>query len=453
MGDNADNPSGHNDLRVGRQLTAVGTFLEKEGTVFTFDPAVGFPEDDQPGGGFATPSFTSTIACDIAFFDLMLENDTDFAPCPDGSASRSASRIAVGTEREVPGYLSDLAGLEGDALTDALAAYDEAERTAFAPSPASEEEAERLAASDVTARASDGSSGVTVNGNLDLDGGNLDTGGNTFTLGDGATVSGRESGNGITGGISRVVMTKEPVTLAYPVGGNALLDLALTVRHWTAHRTTYTVEEIPEAAPALFKPPAITAVSDVRHFTVEKEGAGFFDGAPLRWAEIAVPYGPDDALGDPAAFRVVRSSFFDLFYVDLGGTLAEGSDAQSGAVESRRFYWFGGSLFALATTADPATPPVAARGETLPTAFALDPSYPNPANRATTIAYALPEPAAVTLRVYDLLGREVATLVEAEQAAGFYESVLRTAPLASGVYLYRLDAGPFSATERLTVVK
>jgi hypothetical protein len=81
----------------------------------------------------------------------------------------------------------------------------------------------------------------------------------------------------------------------------------------------------------------------------------------------------------------------------------------------------------------------------LPTAFALSQNYPNPFNPTTKIKYDLPEQATVVLKVYNLLGQEVATLANNEQAAGYYEAVWdgRTSfgtPVSSGVYFYRFEA-------------
>jgi len=101
-------------------------------------------------------------------------------------------------------------------------------------------------------------------------------------------------------------------------------------------------------------------------------------------------------------------------------------------------------------------PPVAVeeKAETeLPTSYELEQNYPNPFNPSTTIAFALPKPSEVSLKIFDASGREVATLVEGKLPAGRHEVVLDASPFSSGVYFYRLQAGEFSRTMRLMLVK
>jgi len=98
-------------------------------------------------------------------------------------------------------------------------------------------------------------------------------------------------------------------------------------------------------------------------------------------------------------------------------------------------------------------PLTAAPEMTPPPAFALDQNYPNPFNPATTIPYRLPRPSRVRLVIYDLLGRELATLVDRPHEAGPFTVVFDAAALSSGVYFYRLTADGFSAMRRLVVLR
>jgi hypothetical protein len=76
-----------------------------------------------------------------------------------------------------------------------------------------------------------------------------------------------------------------------------------------------------------------------------------------------------------------------------------------------------------------------------PAKYALHQNYPNPFNPSTTIEFALPKASFVTLKIYDLLGNEVATLVAEKLPAGKHQRVWEASGLASGMYLYRLEAG------------
>ncbi|MFA6980606.1 MAG: T9SS type A sorting domain-containing protein [Ignavibacteriaceae bacterium] len=91
----------------------------------------------------------------------------------------------------------------------------------------------------------------------------------------------------------------------------------------------------------------------------------------------------------------------------------------------------------------------------LPQNYSLSQNYPNPFNPSTVISYQLPVISKVTLKIYDLLGREVTTLVNEEQSAGKYnyELQIRNYELASGVYFYRLHAGDFIETKKMLVIK
>ena len=89
----------------------------------------------------------------------------------------------------------------------------------------------------------------------------------------------------------------------------------------------------------------------------------------------------------------------------------------------------------------------------LPKEFALSQNYPNPFNPSTTIKYELPQSSVVRLSVYDMLGREVSVLVNERRDAGVHEVKCDGSNLASGVYFYRLQAGDFVQSRKLTILK
>ncbi|GEM_PF-6802961 len=91
--------------------------------------------------------------------------------------------------------------------------------------------------------------------------------------------------------------------------------------------------------------------------------------------------------------------------------------------------------------------------KSIPTKFQLSENYPNPFNPSTTIKYALPKAAEVQLTVYNLLGRQVRTLVNGSQKAGYHRVQFDAASLTSGIYFYRIEAGSFSKTRKMLLVK
>ncbi len=93
------------------------------------------------------------------------------------------------------------------------------------------------------------------------------------------------------------------------------------------------------------------------------------------------------------------------------------------------------------------------QGNELPTEVRLFQNYPNPFNPSTIISYNLPVGAHVTLKVYDVLGREVATLVDGFVQAGHHEATLSAPELSSGIYFYRMQAGGFTSVKKLVLLK
>ena len=97
-------------------------------------------------------------------------------------------------------------------------------------------------------------------------------------------------------------------------------------------------------------------------------------------------------------------------------------------------------------------------GVGIPQDFALGANYPNPFNPETTIGYQLPGAAQVYLEIYDVLGQKVRTLVQQVEPAGYHSAMWDGrdeggSALAGGMYFYRLQAGEFTQTRKLLLVK
>jgi hypothetical protein len=89
----------------------------------------------------------------------------------------------------------------------------------------------------------------------------------------------------------------------------------------------------------------------------------------------------------------------------------------------------------------------------IPNEFSLQQNYPNPFNPLTTIKYDIKELTMVELKVFDILGREVATLVNDEKPVGYYEIKFNASNLPSGIYFYRLKAGSYIETKKMVLMK
>jgi hypothetical protein len=90
---------------------------------------------------------------------------------------------------------------------------------------------------------------------------------------------------------------------------------------------------------------------------------------------------------------------------------------------------------------------------TVPTEYSLDQNYPNPFNPSTTINYQLPANNHVSLKVYDILGNLVSTLVDEEMEAGYYSINWNASQLASGIYIYRIISGTYVSTKKMILMK
>ncbi len=129
---------------------------------------------------------------------------------------------------------------------------------------------------------------------------------------------------------------------------------------------------------------------------------------------------------------------------------------------STKYYWHVAALNA-SDTGDFSAPVSITTGDTvemgidesegIPRNFVLYQNYPNPFNPTTVIRYQLPKVSHVILKIYDVLGREVATVVDARQNAGYHGTTFNAAGLSSGIYFYRITAGTFTSVKKLVLVK
>lgn len=160
-----------------------------------------------------------------------------------------------------------------------------------------------------------------------------------------------------------------------------------------------------------------------------------------------------------SAFEAQAQSLSGGTFNPMPGTFSGGGLSMSGVISGVSFgsaSGAGGSLsggFAYVTpgTVVSIEPP---SGGERPLETRLDANYPNPFNPSTVISYEIAKAGSVRLSVYDILGREVAVLVDQDRAPGTYRVTFDASGISSGVYLYRLHvAGQVVATRRMTFVK
>ena len=89
----------------------------------------------------------------------------------------------------------------------------------------------------------------------------------------------------------------------------------------------------------------------------------------------------------------------------------------------------------------------------VPEKYSLSQNYPNPFNPVTRLGFGISNPGFVSLKVYDILGNEIKTLVNEIKSAGYYEIEFNGSDLSSGIYFYTLEAGSFRETKRMLLVK
>ncbi|HXX64573.1 MAG TPA: T9SS type A sorting domain-containing protein, partial [Bacteroidota bacterium] len=160
--------------------------------------------------------------------------------------------------------------------------------------------------------------------------------------------------------------------------------------------------------------------------------------APINGLANGTPYVATDLYNGNATQQVLFTSGIDTLKVNLPA--------------------FGSAVFVIDTTPHTLILPsltgiVQNPIGVIPREYGLSQNYPNPFNPTTTISYRLPVGGVVSLKVYDLLGREVVTLAEGYQAAGEYSRIFDASRLSSGVYFYRLHAGAYVSVKKMILTK
>ncbi len=153
----------------------------------------------------------------------------------------------------------------------------------------------------------------------------------------------------------------------------------------------------------------------------------------------------DEAFTEPEVFETI-----DIAYLDLDYVLNESNYYRIAAVDHA------GNISDYSDVVDFAV--LAIDLDLIPEVFALHQNYPNPFNPTTQIKYDLPEDAMVSITIYDVMGRSIRSLVNTTQSAG-YRSIQWNAtnnlgePVSAGMYIYMIQAGEFSQTKKMVLLK
>ncbi len=161
----------------------------------------------------------------------------------------------------------------------------------------------------------------------------------------------------------------------------------------------------------------------------------------------------DDAYDEIPTFGGIFRGRPKVFFIRLQAPETPGVYVTKWGMRQDALGWFGHEL--QATIQVDATTGIAdgQGAATSPSAFGLSQNYPNPFNPQTTIRYELPQTSPVTLKVFNLRGQEVATLVQGVEAGGAHEVVFDASNLASGVYVYKIVANGLQLTQKLLLLK
>jgi hypothetical protein len=152
--------------------------------------------------------------------------------------------------------------------------------------------------------------------------------------------------------------------------------------------------------------------------------------------------------------EIVHSSKFTgattkTFSYTAPGTTGTVTMAITGAAGTNPPTWNHGT--SLTITITPATGII--KNEETASSYSLAQNYPNPFNPVTKISYSIPKSSNVTLKIYDILGQEVASLVNEKQDIGSYSVEFDASKLTSGIYYYKIEAGEFTSVKKMTLVK
>lgn len=159
-----------------------------------------------------------------------------------------------------------------------------------------------------------------------------------------------------------------------------------------------------------------------------------------------VSYG-DDGLYQAYLGRVSGATGFDVFVDDSAYKAGTSNPSLTGDIDRT---WYDGVSYA---KINGETTVNVVNSKNIPVDFKLSQNYPNPFNPSTKISFSIPRSGFVTLKIYDVLGKEVATLIEKEMKVGSHSITWNAVNVPSGIYFYRIMAGNYTMTKKMVLLK
>jgi hypothetical protein len=184
-----------------------------------------------------------------------------------------------------------------------------------------------------------------------------------------------------------------------------------------------------------------------------------FGSTSLRKIKFSVCLGDTFASGNSSFNYVFDDKTYDeiqySIYPDLVNATYNFARGMGLTSETGEFYYSGlvGAVINGIVYGDTTVTNITEKENKIPTEVKLYPNYPNPFNPSTVISYQLPAKSIVTLKVFDVMGSEVAILANEEKDAGNYQVVFDAKKLASGIYFYTLRAKNFTSTQKMILIK
>jgi hypothetical protein len=161
----------------------------------------------------------------------------------------------------------------------------------------------------------------------------------------------------------------------------------------------------------------------------------------------------DFPIGTPAAVEFKYGAVFDGVDTLNGGVIYLDNEAGVGLNHFLSLKIAGGDVYRFNMFGDQATAVEQIPDNNIPVIYTLSQNYPNPFNPTTNIVYTVPKSGMVTLKIYNILGQEVTTIFQGFQNTGKYNATFDASKLASGVYIYRLQAESTSLSKKMLLMK